>query len=144
MTNGFAFTSDDRFADEHDNTIFMAKHIDLGNEGESLAEALLIEKGYEILALNWRKGKGEIDIIAKDKEILVFVEVKTRSNDTIQKPQEAVGRKKQKLIVKTATAYAQEINHDWEIRFDIIAITHYKNPPKIEHIEDAFYPDWTW
>ena len=61
MTNGFAFTSDDRFADEHDNTIFMAKHIDLGNEGESLAEALLIEKGYDVIGDNFMELSNNTD-----------------------------------------------------------------------------------
>lgn len=122
----------------------MAKHIDLGNKGEDLAKTLLLQKKYQILETNWRNGRSEIDIIAKDGEILVFVEVKTRGSETNEKPQEAVGRKKQKLMVQGATFYAQQINHDWEIRFDVIAITHYKSPPTIEHIIDAFYPDWTW
>lgn len=122
----------------------MENHIDLGNKGENLAKALLEKKNYKILATNWRSGRAEVDIIAKDGETLVFVEVKTRSNDTTQKPQEAIGRKKQKLMVKAATVYAEKINHDWEIRFDVIAIIHYKNPPTINHIVDAFYPDWTW
>jgi putative endonuclease len=55
----------------------MAKHIDLGNEGEDLAKALLLQKNYQILETNWRNGRAEIDIIAKDGETLVFVEVKT-------------------------------------------------------------------
>lgn len=122
----------------------MAKHIDLGNRGEDLAKAVLIKKNYTILEMNWRSGNAEVDIIAKDGETLVFVEVKTRSGHNVQKPQEAVGRKKQKLMVRAATTYAQKINHDWEIRFDVIAIILYKNPPIIEHIVDAFYPDWTW
>jgi putative endonuclease len=122
----------------------MAKHIDLGNKGEDLAKALLLQKKYQILETNWRSGRAEIDIIAKDGEALVFVEVKTRGSETTEKPQEAVGRKKQKLMVRGATVYAQQINHDWEIRFDVIAITHYRNPPTVNHIVDAFYPDWTW
>ncbi|MFK7950723.1 MAG: YraN family protein [Saprospiraceae bacterium] len=122
----------------------MAEHNDLGTQGENLAKAYLEEKNYIILETNWRSGRAEVDIIAKDGDCLVIVEVKTRSKDTVRKPQEAVGRKKQKLLVRAAGVYAEKIGHDWEVRFDVIAITKYKNPPKIEHIVDAFYPNWTW
>jgi putative endonuclease len=122
----------------------MTKQIILGDAGEEMAKALLLKKGYQILETKWRNGRGEIDLIAKDKDTLVFVEVKTRSSDAVQKPEQAVGRQKQRLMVQAAVAYANQIQHDWEIRFDVVAITNYTPPPKIEHFEDAFYPDWTW
>jgi putative endonuclease len=122
----------------------MSKEIELGNKGESFARQHLEGKGYKILETNWRHGNAEIDIIAKDGDTLVFVEVKTRGKAVAEKPQEAVGQKKRQLMVRAANAYTVKIQHDWEIRFDVVAIVYYQNPPKIEHIEDAFFPDWTW
>lgn len=122
----------------------MAEHNDLGIQGEDLAKAYLKNKNYKILETNWRSGRAEIDIIAMDKGCLVVIEVKTRSKDLKQKPQEAVGRKKQKLLVHAAGVYAEQINHSWEVRFDVIAVTKTNHQPIIKHYVDAFYPDWTW
>lgn len=115
----------------------------IGSLGESLAQKYLKSKGYTILECNWRWRKAEIDIIAKIKDILVFVEVKTRSYNLYGPPETAVTQKKEQLLADAASVYMEEINHTWEIRFDIISIT-LDNPhdPEIIHFEDAFFPGW--
>ena len=122
----------------------MAHHNDLGTRGEDLAKAFLEGNNYQILETNWRCGRAEIDIIAMDGDCLVIIEVKTRSNEKKTKPQEAVGRKKQKLLAFAAGIYAEQMNHTWEVRFDVIAITMTNHQPIVKHYVDAFYPDWTW
>ncbi len=119
----------------------MAQHIKTGKQGEALALAYLKEKGYEILATNWRYRRSEIDIIAKDQKTLVFIEVKTRSSDYFGKPEVAVTERKKQLLIDAGTAYMQEIMHTWEIRFDIIAIVlRSENDVEITHYIDAFFP----
>lgn len=118
----------------------MAEHNELGELGEQLAVDLLLEKGYKIIERNWRYLKAEIDIIAqKDKETLVIVEVKTRSNSFIGNPEEFVTEKKIKLLVKAANEYVISRKLNVEVRFDIIAIVKNSKYQKIEHLEDAFY-----
>ncbi len=121
----------------------MAAHNELGNRGEVLAQAFLRDKNYQILETNWRFSRAEIDIIAKHNEVLVFVEVKTRSYETFGEPEAFVSEQKEGLMLDAAQVYMLQINHDWEIRFDIIGITLRKGyPPKIRHYEDAFFPSW--
>lgn len=119
----------------------MAKHLQTGKQGEKLAVAYLTKEGYQILATNWRYRRSEVDIIAKDNKILVFVEVKTRRDDYFGKPEVAVTKRKQQLLIDAGNAYMRKINHDWEIRFDIIAIvTRSENDIEIQHFKDAFFP----
>jgi len=117
----------------------MAKHIETGKKGEALAVDYLKEKGYQLLETNWRFSKAEIDIIMMDDEVLVFIEVKTRSYDYYGKPEESVTEKKQHLLADAAKVYMTKINHEWEIRFDVVAIV-LGEPNGIEHFEDAFFP----
>ena len=118
----------------------MKQHIDLGNKGEELAAQFLNLKGYEIVERNWRYGKAEIDIIAKQFEKLIFIEVKTRSNDYFSKPEESVNRRKRELLSRAAGAYILEQNHDWLIRYDIISIVlRTDGTYSISHHEDAFF-----
>lgn len=113
---------------------------DPGKEGEEIAFGFLKEKGYEILKRNFRFGHGEIDIVAKKEETLVFIEVKTRRSLEFGPPETAVTLPKQKQIIKIAKAYLY-INdiHNTECRFDVIAIIlPYAGEPQINHIENAF------
>ena len=110
-----------------------------GKKGENIARIYLIRKGYKILHTNWRFKHQEIDIIALDKENIVFIEVKTRSSEYFENPKDAVTIKKQKFIINAANAYIEEREIDLEARFDVISII-LSNPIEIEHIEDAFYP----
>ncbi len=119
----------------------MAKHLDTGKKGEELAAQFLRENGLEILAINWRHGRAEVDIIARDGKVLVFVEVKTRSYDFFGKPEEFVNKTKTRLMANAAAAYMKANSHDWAIRFDIVSIL-MKNEKEwtVEHFRDAFFP----
>ncbi len=114
----------------------------LGKRGEELAVSFLEKKGYQILEINWRYRRAEVDIIAMDGAILVFVEVKTRNDNHFGEPEVAVDQKKEELLATAGAAYMRRIEHDWEIRFDIISII-YKNDQNfsIKHFEDAFFPN---
>lgn len=118
----------------------MAQHNTLGKIGEDIAAAFLTQKGYKILARNWRRGHEEIDIIAVDNKTLVIVEVKTRKTDAFGDPDLAVTKGKQRSLIRVAEAYIQQENLDIDTRFDIISIVLSKQGKQIEHIEDAFYP----
>ena len=102
---------------------------------EQIAAAHLISKGLEILEFNYRCRMGEIDIIAKDGEYLVFVEVKYRANNRKGDPLEAISIQKQKTISKCALHYMM-MHHmvDVPVRFDVVGIM----GDKKEHIENAF------
>ena len=116
----------------------MSEHNDVGREGEALAANFLQQKGYEIVDRNWRYGLKEIDIVAREGDTMVFVEVKTRSTLAFELPQEAVTKKKMKNLVEAADAYLIQRNIDLESRFDIVAVLN-GNPPKvIEHLEGAW------
>lgn len=119
----------------------MAKHLELGRQGEQLAVDYLIQKGYRIEARNYRAGRGELDIIAwASEQLLVFVEVKTRTDDLSGGPEQAITQQKQRLLARVAGAYMEAIGYDWEVRFDTIAIV-VKNGLLVElrHVEDAFF-----
>ena len=116
----------------------MATHNDLGKKGEALAVDFLTAKGFKILAKNWRFRKAEVDIIANENNTIVFIEVKTRSYDTVAKPHEAVTRKKEKLLIEAAEAYMEKMNLNHELRFDLVAIILKSNQHSIEHLKGAF------
>ncbi|MCB0522450.1 MAG: YraN family protein [Lewinellaceae bacterium] len=119
----------------------MAKHLETGKKGEEIAVRFLQENGLEILATNWRHKRAEVDVIARDEKMLVFVEVKTRSYDYFGKPEEFVDKKKMALLAKAAAAYMKETGHEWAIRFDIVSILMQDGKGwTIEHLKDAFFP----
>ena len=111
-----------------------------GNKGEDIACDFLTKLGYEIIKRNYHYGHGEIDIIAKDGEILVFVEVKYRKSLEYGPPELAITNSKQKQIRKVAEAYLYENDiKDTSCRIDVVAILHFpKQEPKINHIINAF------
>ncbi len=114
-----------------------------GSWGEDQAAAFLEARGMVILERNWRYKRAEIDIIGRDGEILVFIEVKTRTGVSFGKPEEMVGLRKKQLVIEAATAYMRQVHHDWEIRFDIVGITGEPGKPfDIEHFKDAYYPGY--
>ena len=110
-----------------------------GNFGESLAADYLEQKGYCILHRNLKAGRVEIDIVAMHQEVLIFVEVKTRKNNFFGFPEEAVGYKKETNIARAAAIIREDMQHEKEIRFDIISVT-LEPAIEIHHIEDAFFP----
>ncbi len=106
-----------------------------GKDGELKAAAYLQQKGWEILACNYRYKRGELDIIGLDGEVLVFVEVKYRKNNIFGFPEDFVNDHKIGMIRATAMSYIEKENWRKDIRFDIISITGQDEP---EHFEDAF------
>ena len=111
-----------------------------GKIGEDYATHYLEDKGFQITARNYHSRFGEIDIIAENKEFIVFAEVKTRNKNYEVGPLEAVSVGKQKKIGKTALLYLQSNPSDLQPRFDVIGITTDTGCKilSIEHIENAF------
>jgi len=110
-----------------------------GEEGEGLAREFLCNEGLAILETNYRFGHGEIDIIARDGETLVFCEVKTRHNDSFGDPEYALTKRKQGQIRQVARGYLYE--HDLTeqmCRFDVVAIRMNGRIPDIRYIPNAF------
>lgn len=118
----------------------MGKRNLLGKKGEDIAVLFLEQYGFSILARNWRYKRAELDIIAMDDKTMVFVEVKTRSDDMLGRPEEAVDTRKRGQLIKAAIAYMHESKHEWTIRFDIVGIVVKNDIPYIDHIRDAFFP----
>lgn len=118
----------------------MAEHNQLGKQGEEEAVKYLQKLGYTIVETNWQQHKFEIDIIAQDKNEIVFVEVKTRSTAYFGEPEEAVTLTKQKHLIEGADFYIQEKEIDLEARFDVVAVVINKTTT-INHFKDAFYPE---
>lgn len=112
----------------------------LGRWGEEAAVAYLQARGMRILARNLRTPGGEVDIIARSGRVLVFAEVKTRRNDAFGAPQEAVGRTKQRQVVRAAQWYlGSGGGQGLQPRFDVIAVRPGPDGrPQIEHFADAF------
>lgn len=112
----------------------------LGNLGEKAAINFLIEKGYYILHKNWRHKNLEIDVIAKQDQYLVFVEVKTRTQKTTGTPNITITETKQERLLRAAENYIEQYSYNGEIRFDVISVwpTTNKNSFEIELITNAF------
>lgn len=117
----------------------MARQNETGKEGEAAARCYLEKCGYVIAHTNWRWHHFELDIVAVADGQLVVVEVKTRSEDFLIAPEEAVDNAKIRRIVTAADAYARCFNIGLPVRFDIITLVKRKEGYEIEHMEDAFY-----
>ncbi|MBR5150408.1 MAG: YraN family protein [Bacteroidaceae bacterium] len=119
----------------------MARHNLLGKRGEMLAARYLLGQGLAILEYNWRSGHKEVDLIAKERDVYVFVEVKTRRNENYGDVREAVTDRKMQNIITAAEAYVESHDIDAEIRFDVVTVVPDGDSYSIEHIRDAFYPE---
>ena len=116
----------------------MNTNIETGRSGEIIAKEYLINKSYNILETNYRNRIGEIDIVAMDKDILVFIEVKTRRNYSYGYAFEAVDLKKQRKIINTSMVYIKYKNlTDTQLRYDIIEV-YLTKTLKINHLDNAF------
>ncbi len=115
-------------------------HREVGNNGEDLACAFLKSNGWEILDRNYYFDRAEVDIIAKDGDVIVFLEVKLRSTTRFGQPFEYVTENKVKNVFKAAEGWIREHDkHDVPVRFDIIGIVKKKNrDPDFNHIKDAY------
>ncbi len=107
-----------------------------GRAGEDLAAQYLKQQGYTILERNYRLRIGEVDIIARDGEYLVFIEVKTRRSTRFGSPFEAVDARKQQQIVKIASAYLQ--GKELPVRFDVVAVHLNEQGVRVEILKNAF------
>jgi len=117
------------------------EHLYLGAHGEKLAGRFLRQKGYKILYRNFRGRRGgEIDIVCRDHDTLVFVEVKTRSNEDFGRPIEAINRAQRKRIALGGLAWLRLLdNPDILFRFDVVEVLIVRGaPPRLELIRDAF------
>ncbi len=113
------------------------KDVRLGKKGEEIALDYLKRNGFRILERNYRTRYGEVDIIAEENGTLVFIEVKTRSNDLFGHPVEAVTKEKQERIKRLALFYLRNLKREMPVRFDVISIN-LESLPDIEHIRYAF------
>ncbi len=119
----------------------MFKRKETGEIGEKAALKYLKKQGFKVLEKNYRALRGEIDIIAREENTLVFVEVKTNSASNAVPPELRVNIAKQKQIGKIASAFIREYElYDIDCRFDVVGITLSEDgSPEISHIRDAFW-----
>jgi putative endonuclease len=111
----------------------------LGDAGEDLAAAALKKQGYKILERNYTTPLGEIDLIARHRGELVFIEVKTRKSLRYGEPQDAVSAAKQARLRKLADYYLQRQRlGEVEVRFDVVGITVIEGDPRVEIFQNAF------
>jgi len=119
----------------------LSRQAALGRRGEDLAHRFLQSAGLRILARNYRPAGGEceIDIVARDGEVLVFVEVKSRASAEYGAPDRAIGKEKQKHIVRAARHYSLRAGIPWsQVRFDTVSVV-FTQPPSIVYQQDAFF-----
>lgn len=114
-----------------------------GLRGERLACDELEARGYVVVERRYRTRAGELDIIAKHGEYLVFVEVKARSDGSFGDPEESVTLQKQQKIVSMAMDYLTRTGlNEVPCRFDVVGINTATEPPRVTILEDAFRPGW--
>jgi putative endonuclease len=111
----------------------------LGREGERVAERYLKKKGYTLVERNYRCRGGEVDLIVLDRRVIVFVEVKTRTDHGFGNPLEAVEPRKQRRMIHAARFFLHEKRlHQRDARFDVVGISWPGVEPEVEHIQNAF------
>jgi len=115
------------------------KNLDFGKAAEIAAVKFLEARGYKILRRNYKTKFSEIDIIAKDKNVLCFVEVKARHSDKFGQPSEAISQNKQRQISKAAICYLKETNAlGRPARFDVVTLLYARDLPAVDLIKNAF------
>lgn len=115
-------------------------HLRRGQLGEDAAKRFLQREGLRFLTANFRSKRGEIDLVFRDAEFLVFVEVKTRSSETWARPAAAVNARKRRLLSQTALDYLRLLPEPWvNIRFDVVEVLlHDEQPREIRHLRNTF------
>jgi putative endonuclease len=112
---------------------------ELGRRGEAVAEAFLRTRNYTIVARNFRCRAGEIDLVALDGPVLVFVEVRSRRGDRLGTPLESVDLRKQAQVARVAEYFCAARGWlDRDARFDVVGIRFDADPPAVEHVTGAF------
>lgn len=113
----------------------------IGRRGEALAAQFLEAQGYRILHRNWRKRAGEIDLIAQEGRVLVFVEVKTRRSNKYGEAMESLDEHKQRQLAQLAMLYLAENNlQQVDCRFDVVTIEYRGRTPHLSLYRNAFLP----
>jgi putative endonuclease len=112
----------------------------LGRKGEELAVKLLQEKGLTILETNWIYDRKELDIIALDSDLLVIIEVKSRTWESYEDPADSITDGKIRNILEATEAYMFKNNIDREVRFDLVSNIFFKDHVETQHIPSAFTP----
>jgi putative endonuclease len=112
----------------------------LGRKGEDLAHRYLRSCGYRVIARNYKPGPdSEIDIVAREGNTLVFLEVKSRLSSEFSAPERAIDAEKQKRIMKAARSFISRSGDAWNnVRFDTISVV-FSHPPAIAHYKDVFF-----
>jgi len=110
----------------------------IGKNGEKLAIQFLKNKGFKIITKNYYTKFGEIDIIAEKKDLLIFIEVKTRHTDKFGSPQESITKTKKQKIYLSIKTYLSKNKVNKQIRFDVIGIKIKRNKAYINHIKDIY------
>jgi len=117
----------------------MAEHNDFGKWGEEVAADYLMKQGYCILERDWKSGHRDIDLIARQNDTIVFIEVKTRRNRLFAEPEQAVDWRKRKNLRAAINHYVKYRRIDLPIRFDIITVIGYQGTaPEINHLQDIW------
>jgi len=119
----------------------MAQHNELGQTGEDKSVRHLRKHGYQILERNYRCAPAEVDIICSKGEELIFVEVKSRTQNTFTIEDWGLSQAQMRRIINSAYHYMAEMNWQGSFRFDIITIAFsVEGAYKLKHYEDAFFP----
>ena len=119
----------------------LSKKLALGQRGEKLAADYLERRGYEILARNWRRPEGELDLVVSAEGLCIFVEVRSRTGAERGHPLETIDARKRARILRAARMYIDEEHPSAAIfRFDVIGVTFAldESPPELVYVEDAF------
>jgi len=117
----------------------MAAHNEFGRDGESMAAEWLGRHGFELLVMNWRSGRLEIDIIASKKGVLHFIEIKSRHDDLFGLPEDWVGKKKMRHLLKAGVAYQEKYPVWDQVQYDILSIlVDQDGKPDFFFIEDVY------
>jgi putative endonuclease len=112
---------------------------ELGRRGEAVAADFLRTRRYTIVARNYRCRAGEIDLVAMDGSVLVFVEVRSRRGDRAGTPLESVDPRKQAQVVRVARRFLAERGwYERDARFDVVGVRFDADPPVVEHVQNAF------
>lgn len=119
------------------------ERLELGRLGEDLALQKIRKLGYRCLVRNYRCSLGEVDLIARDGDTLVFIEIKTRRGRPLEFAKEAISRKKRRQLSKVALSYIRDHDcADVKSRFDVVAISLQGNRREIEVVKNAFDLDY--
>lgn len=115
---------------------------EFGNLGEEMACDYLASQEYQIIERNWFFNKKELDIVVKKDDMLIFVEVKTRMDTSLEDPSKAITKRKKRYLLEAANAYVLEKDIDLEVRFDVITVLLDEHgAPTLQHYESAIIPE---